>query len=531
MSNWRAGPGHRVYLPNTNIAREVVDRHVDSGAGDRPAILWDGGRWTYAQLRAEALAFAAGLRALGVARNSKVVIRSRNAPEACVAVLALYYLGAVAVWANSLLTEDELSYIFENSEARFAVTTSALSETLLNLKKRGELDEVIILDRGASEPDRGYDYIKSLGDKSFQPVETSAEDPAFMLYSSGTTGRPKGILHAHRWVVTVGDPARIQMEYATDDVVLTPGEFSFMGTFGHAFMFPLYSGCTIALYSERPVPEQVIGSIAKHGVTIFVSVPTFYRTLLANPGLRDSFAATKLKRVISTGEPLGAAVYEKWMAEYKTPLFDVYGVSEVEVLIGNGPANPVKPGSIGKKLVGMKIALLNDQLEEVEPGEPGVLMIHRSDPGLFLGYYRQPEKWKNQHRGEWYYTGDVMIRDEEGYYWGAGREDDLFKSRGYFISPQEIEDAIIKHPAVAEAAVVGLPDPGIGNRVAAFVVLRSGSKSENFEEELIAFLRPTLAAFKMPKSVKVMDALPKNPVGKILRRALRQPEAAKEKSS
>ena len=527
MSNWRAGPGHRVFLPNTNIAREVVDRHVNAGAGDRTAIRWDEGEWTYAQLRTEACRFAAGLRALGVQRGSKVVVRSRNAPQACVAVIALYYLGAVAVWANSLLTEDELSYVVENSEARVAVTTDNLSDVLLNIKKRGELDEVIVLDRGDSETDRGYEYVKSIGDEKFEPVETSAEDPAFMLYSSGTTGRPKGILHAHRWVVTVGDPARIQMEYAVDDVVLTPGEFSFMGTFGHAFMFPLYSGCTIALYNQRPVPEQVISAIARHQVTIFVSVPTFYRTLLANPDLRTPFTATQLKRLVSTGEPLGAAIYEKWMAEYKTPLFDVYGVSEVEVLIGNGPANPVKPGSIGKKLVGMKIALLNDQLEEVKPGEPGVLMIHRSDPGLFLGYYRQPEKWKNQHRGDWYYTGDVMTRDEDGYYWGAGREDDLFKSRGYFLSPQEIEDAILKHPAIAEAAVVGLSDPTLGNKVAAFVVLRTGTSGDDFERQLIEFLRPTLAAFKLPKSVTILDALPKNPVGKILRRALRDPISKK----
>ncbi len=524
MSNWRAGPGHRVFLPNTNIAREVVDRHINAGGGDRPAIVWDGGQWTYAQLRSEALRFAAGLRALGVLRGAKIVIRSRNAPQACVAVLAAYYLGAVAVWANSLLTEDELSYIVENSEARFAVTTSHLSETLLNLKRRGLLDEVIILDSGESEADRGFEFVKKLGQDSFEPVDTSAEDPAFMLYSSGTTGRPKGILHAHRWVVAVGDPVKIQMEYQPDHVVFTPGEFSFMGTFGHAFMFPLYAGCTIALFGERPVPEQVIAAIMKHRVSIFISVPTFYRTLLANPGLRDSFMAAKLHRVISTGEPLGAAVYEKWMAEYGTPLFDVYGVSEVEVLIGNGPANPVKPGSMGTKLVGMKITLLNDRLEEVAVGEPGVLMIHRSDPGLFLGYYRQPEKWKNQHRGDWFYTGDVMYRDKDGYYWGSGREDDLFKSRGYFLSPQEIEDAILKHPVVAEAAVVGLPDETLGNKVAAYVVLRANAKYENFEQELIEFLRPTLAAFKLPKSVTIMQALPKNPVGKILRRALREPK-------
>ncbi len=209
MSNWRAGPGHRVFLPNTNIAHEIVDRHVKAGAGDRPAIVWDGGQLTYAQLGSEALRFAAGLCALGVNRNAKILIRSRNSPQACVAAIAAYYLGAVVVWANSLLTEDELSYIVENSEARVAVTTSDLSDRLLSLKSRGQLDEVIILDGAKSEADRSYDYIKSQGLSAFEPVVTSAEDPAFMLYSSGTTGRPKGILHAHRWIVAVGDPVKI----------------------------------------------------------------------------------------------------------------------------------------------------------------------------------------------------------------------------------------------------------------------------------------------------------------------------------
>jgi len=516
MSNWKARPGHRVYLPDTNIARELLERNIEKGAGDRPAIVWDGGAWTFAELRDEVDAFARGLRTLGVGKNSKILIRSRNAPGACVAVLAAYRLGAVAVWANSLLTEDELGYIVENSEARLAITTTGLADIPNSLKAKGLLDHVVTVDLGAD-----YERVKGLGSGPFTPVATSAEDPAFMLYSSGTTGRPKGILHAHRWIVAVGDPVLLQMEYEPEDVVLTPGEFSFMGTFGHAFSFPLYAGCTVALYNERPSAEGVIGAMTRHGATIFISVPTFYRMLLATPPMREPFKQTKLKRVISTGEPLGAAVYEKWMAEYGVPLFDIYGVSEVEVLIANGPANPVKPGSIGKKLVGMKVALMNDQLEEVAPGEPGVLMIHRSDPGLFLGYYRQPERWKNQHRGDWFYTGDVMRRDEDGYYWGAGREDDLFKSRGYFLSPQEIEDAILKHPAVAEAAVVGLPDETLGNKVAAFVVVRNVADPSAFEQDLIKFLQPILAPFKIPKTVKIVDALPKNPVGKILRRALR----------
>jgi acyl-coenzyme A synthetase/AMP-(fatty) acid ligase len=517
MSNWTARPGHRVFLPKTNISYEILDRNIEKGAGERKAIVWDSGSWTYNQLREEVDAFARGLQHLGVGKDSKILIRSRNSPGSCVAVLAAYRLGAVAVWANSLLTEEELAYIAENSEARIAITTSNLADVLESLKTKGLLDRVVTVDQGA-----GYDEVKVLGNGSkLKFEETSAEDPAFILYSSGTTGRPKGILHAHRWIATVGDPAVIQMEYQPDDVILTPGEFSFMGTFGHAFSFPLYAGSTIVLYTERAAAEAIISALDKHRATILVSVPTFYRSLLASPQMQESFKATKLRFAISTGESLGAAVYEKWMAEYGTPLYDIYGVSEVEVLIGNGPANPVKPGSIGKKLVGMKIALMNDRLEEVPVGEPGVLMIHRTDPGLFLGYYRQPDRWKSQHRGEWYYTGDVMRLDEDGYYWGAGREDDLFKSRGYFLSPQEIEDAILKHPAVAEAAVVGLPDETLGNRVAAFVVLRGVDDESKFEQELIEFLRPILAPFKLPKSVKIVDALPKNPVGKILRRALR----------
>lgn len=521
MSNWSAPPGHRVFLPQTNIANELLDRHIDNGAADRPAIIWDGGGWTYGQLRDEAHAFANGLRALGVAKNDKILIRSRNAAGACVAVLAAYYLGAVVVWANSLLTEDELSYVAENSEARVAITTSALVVPLDNLRKRGLLDHVLTVDLEANDAPGGYGHVKGLGKGTFESVQTSAEDPAFMLYSSGTTGRPKGILHAHRWIVTVGDPALVQMEFQTDDVVLTAGEFSFMGTFGHAFSFPLYAGCTIALYTDRPQPESVINSLQKHRATVFVSVPTFYRFLLADPQLCANFKKTRLKHVVSTGEPLGAAIYHKWMSAIGLPIYDSYGVSEVEVLIANGPANPVKPGSMGKKMLGIKIALLNDQLEEVAPGEPGVLMIHRSDPGLFLTYYRQPERWKKQHRGEWFFTGDVMRQDEDGYFWGSGREDDLFKTRGYFLSPHEIEDAILKHPAVSEAAVVGLPDEALGNKVAAFVVVNGVSDQAAFEKELVEFLRPTLAPFKLPKQVTIMDALPKNAVGKILRRALR----------
>jgi acyl-coenzyme A synthetase/AMP-(fatty) acid ligase len=190
--------------------------------------------------------------------------------------------------------------------------------------------------------------------------------------------------------------------------------------------------------------------------------------------------------------------------------------------VSNSPLLPVKPGSIGKPAPGVKVALLNDSLVEVGAGESGVFAIHRSDPGLFLQYHKQPDKWKAQHRGEWYYTGDVMQIDEDGYYWYVGRSDDLFKSRGYLISPHEIENVLQRHPAVAEVAVVPEPDELTGNTIAAFLLLRPGhDPSEALETAIMEFARKHLAPYKVPKSLRFIAEMPKSPVGKILRRALR----------
>jgi acetyl-CoA synthetase len=231
--------------------------------------------------------------------------------------------------------------------------------------------------------------------------------------------------------------------------------------------------------------------------------------------------------MVSTGETLGAAVWQQWHEQTGIPILELYGVSEVQSLLSNSPLMPVRPGSIGKPAPGVKVALLDDRLGEVGPGESGVFAVHRSDPGLFLEYYKQPEKWKAQHRGDWYYTGDVMQVDEDGYYWYLGRGDDLFKSRGYLISPHEVENALQRHPAVAEVAVVPQPDDVVGNIVTAFVLLRAGYEtSDALQAEILEAARQHLAPYKLPKSLQFISEMPKSPVGKILRRALRGPSKA-----
>lgn len=524
MQGWASPPGFRDYPDKLNMTERVLDRHVAAGRGAATAVLWDGGRWSYAELKDEVDRFAVGLIGLGIVKNDKILVRSRNLPQTVAAVLAALKIGAVPVWVNALLREDELDYILDNSEARRAFTMAELVEPLRSLRAKGRLDTIIVLDGdGESAGEHGYQAVRAPVGAVAPAPDTDAMDPAFMLYSSGTTGQPKGIPHAHRWVITVGDPCLVQTEYRENEVVLTPGEFSFMGTFAHALFWPLYRGAAIALYSDRATPAAVMAALERHCVTVLMSVPTFYRTVLGAPDEVPAVDLSELRYALSTGESLGAAVCEQWAATFGMPLYEVYGVSEVEVLIGNGPAFPVRPGSIGKGLPGMKLALLDDDLAEVLPGESGVLMVNLSDPGLYLGYYRDPERTERQHRGGWYDTGDVMRRDEDGYYWFLGRNDDLFKSRGYLLSPQEIENALLRHAAVVEAVVIGRPDARMGNQVAAFVVVGAGVKTgPDLAAEIIAHCGTTIAPYKVPKTVAFLDALPKNPVGKILRRALRE---------
>lgn len=522
-SPWSVGPGYRVYPQSVNICTEVLDRHVAEGRGSSPAVVWPEGSWSFARLQQVVNAFAAKALACGIARGDRMIVLGRNSPLSVAAVLAGFKIGAVPVMLNSLLAESEIDYIIDNSGSRVAFAPAGDATALRALLAKGRLDRLFIL-RGEAQGDKEEDCtaLDRENAADIPTVRTDALEPAFMVYSSGTTGRSKGIVHAHRWVITVGDPNVLQMTFAPDDVVATTGEYSFMGNFGHAFIFPLYAGASIAVYGERVTPEAVIAFFRAVKPTIFLSVPTFYRTMLAAEGFTAKLQDIGFRFMISTGETLGAAVWNRWKTESGIPILELYGVSEVQSLVSNSPLLPVKPGSVGKPAPGVKVALLDESLDEVGAGESGVLCIHRSDPGLFLEYHKQPEKWKAQHRGDWYYTGDVMRVDEDGYYWYLGRGDDLFKSRGYFISPHEIENALQRHPAVAEVAVVPQPDEVLGNIVTAYAVLRSGyDASAALEKDIVDSVREHLAPYKVPKSLRFIAEMPKSPVGKILRRSLR----------
>lgn len=518
-------PGYRVYPPKVNIYDYAVARHAAGALGDARAMLWDGGGFTYRQLKAEVDRLAAGLNGLGVARGEMVLLRARNHPRYCVAALACWKLGAVAVMSNSLLTAADLDFVLANSEARVALTLSDVAEPLRGYVAAGRLEHVVLLDDAgvAGAGEMTYADLKDKATDAVATADTDAMDPAFMCYSSGTTGNPKGILHAHRWVITLGDPIAYHMEFAPGDIMLAPGEFSFMGSIGQGFIGALYAGVTMVAYPERVTPRGILEAIERFKVTKFFSVPTLYRRILSEPGVEKGVDLSSLEFIISSGEHMGSAIPELWAERFTVPIYEVYGVGEVQTLIGNTRFQSQVKGSIGKAFPGYRVALMDAGLNEVAAGQPGHLMIHRSDPGFFLGYHKNWEKWRAAHRGEWYDTGDVMTRDADGHFFFQGREDDLFKSRGYFISPQEIENALIKHPAIKEAAVIGIPDEQYGNRIGAYAVAADGTApSPALAGEVLEFVKHHLAPYKVPKSLDFLDEIPKNPVGKILRRALRQ---------
>lgn len=295
-----------------------------------------------------------------------------------------------------------------------------------------------------------------------------------------------------------------------------------MYSWGCAFLFPLYAGCSSVLYPGRFDVDRALAAVQNYRATVFVAVPTIFRMVIARPDAEKQYDLSSLRMGVSGGEPLPADTYQEARRRFGIEIYDSIGQSENHLFLGERPGLPVKPGSMGKPFPGHVVTVLDEEGKEAPPGVPGHLVIRNDDPGLTLGYRHMAERWADLNRDVWFYTGDLAYRDEEGYYWYVSRSDDLIKSRAYLISPKEVEEAILEHPAALEAGVVGAPDALLGQKVKAYVTLKPGSQpSSELAEAIIEKVKTVIAPYKAPKEIEFVTDLPKTATGKILRRELR----------
>lgn len=519
-------PGYREIPARLNITREVLDRQIEAGMGHKTAFVFDGGSISYSDLAARVNRLAHGLSGMGIEPGTPVLIRLPNCLEFAISFLALVKIGALPVLQNSLLGPDEVAYVREHSDARAAITLASIADPVLALKDVLPLGTIVA--RGDGSVGQSFEtLIDGQSGEDFETVDTDANEPAFFVYTSGTTGRPKGIVHAHRWVIALGDTNKLRIPPMEEDVAMATGEWSFISALGHNVLFPLRNGITGAILEARATPENVLSAVEKFRVSLIYSVATVYRRILATDSIEANYDLSSLRGCNATGEALEAATYEEWKRRMGCEIWEHYGLSEMQLIFGQGPLWPVRPGSIGKPLPGTRVEILDDEYNPVPANDIGHILIASDNPGFFLGYHKDPAKTAEVVHDGWYHTGDLGYADEDGFLWIAGRSDDCFKSRGIFISPLEIENALRQHEDVVEACVVPLPDSEIGNRIRAVVVLRDGrDHSGVLADDMRAALKQRIAPYKVPQIIEFTDALPKSPVGKVLRRQVIESAAA-----
>ncbi len=514
-----------------NIAAVTVDRQVAAGHGDRVAFYFEGQRITYRELQRRVNQCGNALLRLGVRRGDRFFIRAPNSPEYVAVALAGFKIGAVPIPTNSLFRAWELEHLINNSGAVAAFTTTDLVGPIAEVRPRcPDLKDVIMIGAPAAGYPSWDQFMEGASDR-LEAADTHKNDLAFMIYTSGTTGKPKGVEHAHRWIVGMGDPiVHVLLQLRPEDVCFQPQEISFMYSWGCSFLFPLYAGCSAVLYPGRFDVDRALAAVQKYRATVFTAVPTIFRMVVAKPDAEKQYDLSSLRMGVSGGEPLPADTYQEAKRKFGIEVYDSIGQSENHLFLGERPGMPVKPGSMGKPFPGHTVTVLDEDGKEAPPGAPGYLVIRNDDPGLTLGYRGMEDRWAALNKDGWFYTGDLAYKDEDGYYWYVSRSDDLIKSRAYLISPKEVEEAIMEHPAALEAGVIGLPDPMLGQKVKAYVTLKPGNQaSPALAEAIIEKVKAVIAPFKAPREIEFVTELPKTATGKILRRELR--EKAKTASS
>ena len=531
-------------------ARRVAIREHVAGQGL-------GRTWTFGQLQKAANQLSRVLQAQGVQRGDRVAIVLPQRFETAVAYMAVLQMGAVAMPLSMLFGPEALSFRINDSQARVAVCDESTVQALQQARPDCPgLQSLIGVGQAGALADLAYAQAMARQATSFKAVSTLAEDPAVLIYTSGTTGNPKGALIPHRALIgnLTGfvcsqnwfgfDP--FDANQASKAVFWSPADWAWTGGLMDALLPSLYFGRPIVAFNGRFSPEAAFEILQSQGVTHTFLFPTALKAMMkAVPDVKARYKL-KLQAMMSAGEAVGDAVFAYVQQQMGVTVNEMFGQTEINYVVGNCTRLwPAKPGSMGKGYPGHQVAVIDEAGQLCPPGTPGEVAVNRldvhgqTDPVFFLGYWNNDKATQSKYTGDWCRTGDMAVADEEGYLWYQGRTDDMFKAAGYRIGPGEIENCLVKHPAVQNAAVVPKPDADRGAVVKAYVVLSpdwlarrpSGVQQADFDDavrrELQAHVKGLLAPYEYPKEIEFIDQLPMTTTGKVQRRVLRLQEEAR----
>ncbi|XYK79119.1 MAG: AMP-binding protein [Labrenzia sp.] len=512
-----------------NMASVVSDQWA-AATPDRLAIrrVLDDGQtedWSHLELNRAANRFANALAALGVKPGDRVALLLPQIPQTAIAHLATYKIGAIAVPLAALFGLEALSYRLSDSGAKALVTDTAGLAKLSEVRDQLPGLELVISVDGAEQGVEAFSDLQERASDTFQTVQTGPNDPALMIYTSGTTGQPKGVLHGHR--VLMGHMPGIELSQnllgQPDDLFWTPADWAWAGGLLNALFPALSLGVPVVCHASRKFdPEFAFRLLEQQKIRNAFIPPTALRMLRAVENPASRFKLT-WRSVGSAGESLGKETYDWFADEFGFKVNEFYGQTECNAVLGSSAALGItRSGAIGKATPGHDVAIIDDAGNPLPAETLGQIAVKRPDPVMFLEYWNKPEATKDKFIGDWMITGDQGVMDEDGYVHFVGRDDDLITSASYRIGPGEIEDCLIKHPAVALAAAVGKPDPLRTEIVKAYVVLKTGEQpTPALEDSIRSFVRDRLSAHEYPREIGFIDSLPMTTTGKVIRRILR----------
>ncbi|WP_068614754.1 acyl-CoA synthetase [Paenibacillus tuaregi] len=515
---------------------------MENHPSDKLALKWlsEQGEYeeiTYGSLLAKANQLAGGLRQLGLTKGDRVLVMVPRQIIAYVIYMACLKLGLVIIPSSEMLRAKDLSYRFQHSQARAVIAWSTLTGEVDRAYDEGHPNlefRIAVADEASASTAAGMSpgwhslaHLMEDQPEVFETVPTHRDDTAILAYTSGTTGNPKGVIHSHGWAYAhLRIASTLWLDIKPGDIVWATAAPGWQKWIWSPFLSVLGRGATGFVYHGSFHPGHYLRLIQEYGIEVLCCTPTEFRIMAKLEHLRD-YNLSSLRSVVSAGEPLNQEVIEVFRRVHNLTIRDGYGQTESTLLIGNLMDSPVRLGSMGKAISPGLIEIVDDEGKVVPPGVVGDIAVHVDMPALFKGYYNDPERKKNNQRGDYFITGDRARADEDGYFWYEGRGDDIIISSGYTIGPFEVEEALMKHPAVKECAAVASPDEIRGAVVKAFIVLMEGTEgTPGLIKELQSHVKALTAPYKYPRKIEFIASLPKTNSGKIRRVELRAQEYA-----